>query len=644
MRYVTVIPWALGALFMTGAAEAEPLFDLSGRVALLDGAVPSGVHATVGLDLDRDGTLNSFELVNIDIGDDGSYAVSYTPDPTKVDFEFIAFVTQLAANYEQNGFDAVLEDGPLPVVVKLEREGYSTVVKRFTTLSQAPTLNVVMAPLATIGCTLGVCSAGDGSVSIQGFPGGTGIDRAFASAYDPGLDTRLFPGAFTDTSSNLLVSSGFTQINLHDANGNKVTSLSSPVTVRFRANPASYATLRDLSPGSSGIEVPMYSFDEDVADWVAEANGELVDADGVRIAEDELDAIHDGSYQDPVYISFLTRHFSTFNCDAPITRRACVKGRIVTDVGDAIANVQVAVSGVSYTGSAGTVVTGVDGYFASDLMKSELSSEDVDNNGKQGETFRAQVAIDGALGVYVGASFDTPTVQGTIGRTTSCRPADCDCVDIGDIVPQFELPRACTITVRATYSGRSTIGSGGPLAEGDAVVGATLSGQLTGSLGSGPANAAACAGEPCGAAAADASGQATFVVPVLGDEPHIQVKASYQTKVDGTLHWYDASATVQGCASGDAELSGSVDLELTHMALDGLGDFIGSLGSGPSSGGTGGGGGLFDDPLGRDDPAAAPSCGCRTAGSSSPSGFPALFISLAAVGALGWRRRGAPTA
>src|SRR5215831_21018652 len=89
-----------GLFAVSGGASAKPLLDLSGRVALLDGEVPGGVHVTLGLDLDRDGKLNSFELVEADVADDGSYAVSYTPDPTKVDLKFLQFVTRLAADYQ----------------------------------------------------------------------------------------------------------------------------------------------------------------------------------------------------------------------------------------------------------------------------------------------------------------------------------------------------------------------------------------------------------------------------------------------------------------------------------------------------------------------------------------------------------------
>jgi MYXO-CTERM domain-containing protein len=638
MRTFGFIPWVVGGLFVVGNAGAEPLLDVAGKVALLDGAAPEGAKATLGMDLDRDGTLNSFEQVEADVAADGSYAISYTPDPSDVDLDFLVFVTGLLADYEARGFEAVLEDGPLPIVLKVEREGYSTVIKRFTTVSQTPTLDAILAPLASIGCADGRCAASDGNVELEGFPGGTGIDRAYASAYDPAKDTRYFPGSFTDTRANLLISSGFTEINLHASNGSKVTNLSSPVSVRFRADENSWANLRDLRADSGAIEVPMYSFDEGRADWVTEPSGALESEDGNRIPEADFASIQDGTYPDPVFVAFETKHFSTFNCDAPVKERGCVMGCLVAE-GQALANVQVNASGVTYTGSAGAVITGADGCFATDLMKSELSGEDVDANGKRGETFQAQLTASAAVGVFVGAPFDTPTVQGSVSASASgsvtCRAPACDCVDLGDIEVTFETPRACSITVNVTYSGRSVIGSGGPLDAGDAMAGASLKGQLTGALG-GPADASVCGGEPCGYATLDEKGSATFVVPVIGDEPHVELNASLSTSVDGVYHYYDGSITVNGCSRDEDALAADVDLETTHTSLGDLGGFIESLGSGPpGGGGTGSGGsgpfgGTFNDDS-TEDPIGGPGCGCRLTPASSPASSTSAVLGALAL-------------
>jgi len=634
-RLAWALPFVFAGLSLTARADAKPLLDVSGRVALLDGVVPSGVRVTLGLDLDRDGTLNSFELVEATVGADGSYDVNYTPEPSKVDFEFVKFVAALAIDYEARGFEAVLDDGPLPIIVRFEREGYSTIVKRFTTLSDLPSFDIVLAPLAPIACAGLDCMAPDGSVHISGFPGGTGIQRAYTRRYDPSLDRAKFPGSFTDSAQNLLISSGFTEVDLRDASGKHVSRLSSPVNVRFETDPTSWPNLRDLSADSGRIEVPMYSFDDTRGEWVSEPRGELQDGDGGPIDEADFSSIQDGSYPDPVFVSFETSHFSTFNCDAPNSRRGCVQGRLVTVEGEAVVGVQVSVEGVNYTGSAGAVFTGTDGAFASDLMKSELPNEDTDGNGKKGDTFQARVTASGAIGVFVGEAFDTPEQQGTTGGNKSCRPPACDCVDIGDVVGDFELPRACEITVHATFSGKNVAGSG-PLAKGDDLVDANVTGELAGGP-SLPLDDAICGGAPCGSGKADADGTTTFVVPVVGDSPQIQVHADWNVSKDGDVHYYTGSVTVAGCSRSQDALAADVEVKTDHASLGDLGDVIKSLGAGPPP--------PSDSPipsLGLDAPKApqAPHCACRQATAGTAARGPAIGLVAGLLGLAFARRSG----
>ena len=213
-----------------------------------------------------------------------------------------------------------------------------------------------------------------------------------------------------------------------------------------------------------------------------EADGELQFEDGSPVPEESLADIHAGNFDEQIFVAFETDHFSSFNCDAPVQERACVKGRLVGAEGDSLAGIQVSVSGESYTGAAGTVITGADGYFASDVMKSEVPNEDVDRNGKRGEIFTARVTAQSATGTFVGTVFNTPQVRGSVqvNGQPICQPKSCNCMDLGDVVTEFEEPRLCEITVQATFSGKNIVGSDGPLEEGEAVTGAQVRGSVTG--------------------------------------------------------------------------------------------------------------------------------------------------------------------
>jgi MYXO-CTERM domain-containing protein len=606
---------ALGA--GSGTAQAETLFSFSGQVALADGVAPDGVKVKLQVDLDRNGRLDSFETLSANVASDGSYTLKYALDPKDVDLKFLTFVSGVIADYQARGFDSLLDDGPLPVILSFQREGYGTVVKRLNTLFQSPSLDVTLAPLADVQCFDGACLSPDGGVRLSDFPGGTKIARAYADAYDPSQETSRFPGLFSDRANNLLVSSGFAEINLYQEDGSAVHQVSSAVTTRFEAKRASWSTLPDLEPNSGRIELPMYSFDQASGEWVPEGDGELQFADGRVVPEDDLEAIHGGSYDKQVFVSFSTKHFSTFNCDAPISVRACVKGTVVAKAtGKALAGVTVSIDGVSYTGSAGAIITGADGAYASDVRKSELPDEDLDRNGQKGEALMAHVVASGS-GVFVADAFETPSEQGSVGQVSrpSCKPAACDCLDLGEIEVEFEEPRLCELTVESLFSGLNVVGGDGPLAAGDAVVGATLRGSLVGGVQLPQAAvAAACDGAGCGPVVVPESGSATLVVPVVGDAPQIQLDASLNVTVDGSLHYYSGSLVVDACARGESRVPDS-SLSLDHSELTGLGDFITSLGAAvknPVGNGSGGGASSPKKPFG-------PGCGCNLAGEATPN-------------------------
>lgn len=585
-----LLGWLVGGLGLLGArpAAAETLLSFSGQVALADGAVPEDVHILLQADLDRNGELQSFETVSATTEADGRYVVQYDLDPRDVDLELLELVTRIVKDFQERGFDALLDTGPLPVVMSFEREGYGTVVRRLNTSFQSPNLDVVLTPLADVQCSGSDCLSANGAVRFGDFPGGTGIARAFAAAYDPSRQTTRFPGVFADRDNALLVSSGFAEINLYDESGTPLHQLSRSVKTRFAAQRESWATLPDLQPNTGRIELPMYSFDRASGEWVPEANGELTFADGQTVSEDDLAAIHDGSFTRDVFVSFETSHFSTFNCDAPIQQRACVKGRIVDKAtGKALPGVSVSVDGVSYTGTAGTLVTGTDGAFAADVRKSELVSEDVDRNGQRGERLQARVTAN-AGGIYMSEAFETPTRQSSVGPASrpSCKPADCDCLDLGNIAVEFEAPRLCEVTLEPRFSGRHIVGSGGPLAAGDAVVGANVRGELVGNLPLPQAAVAAiCEGGTCGPVVAPESGLVTFAVPVAGDAPMIRVEATFKLSDGSDFHYYIGSRVFAGCARGEDQAPEEGAVELDHSAVTGLGDYIASLGTGA----------LFDD-------------------------------------------------
>ena len=639
--------WTLFAIVLvlssSRIARAAPLLDIRGQLTLADGALPTGATAKLQVDLDRNGKFDKFETLSAKVGDDGNYSLAYELDPTKVDLEFVTFVAKIVADFKVRGLDALISDGPLPIFVSFERTGYATVTRRLSSLLTNASLDVVLAPLAEINCSDGTCMTPGGTVRLQGFGPGTGITRAFAQAFDPSLDTDQFPGTFSDREDNLLISSGFAEINVFDKQGKPITSMTSPVSARFELQRASWATVPDLTPDSGIVELPMYSFDRVSGEWIREGNGELQLEDGTPVPENVLSAIREGSFEQSVFVSFMTKHFSTFNCDEPRKARACVKGRLIDDQGGAMQGVTVTLDGQSYTGNAGSMVTGADGYFAGDVMRSEQADQDLDNNGHKGDVFRARVRVTGSLGVFTGAAFDTPSVESSVnakpGSRTSCKPQQCDCTDLGDVVAVFERPRLCEARFRVTFGGSELTSDDGPLASGDALQGAQVHAQLVGGLNASQASLRAlCADRDCGFGTTDADGRVTLTVPVIGDEPQLQVSADLDIMQAESSDHYSGRLTIEGCGVGSATLEVETQLETSHTSLRGLGAFIAALGAKPTRTAADGGTARPASPL---------RCGgCRTLGARRNTSAPVLvgLCALAVfthVRASRRRRRGA---
>jgi hypothetical protein len=581
-RFASVTPLVLFVCFAPGVARADNILNIAGRAGLSNGEPPTGIKVTLQVDLDRNGVFDSFETVGATADAMGNYNISYSLDPSSVDLKFVTFVVDLLAKYRSGGFDALLGSGPMPMAVTFEREGYSTITKRLGTMLSAPSFDAMLAPLAKVGCSTTGCRSADGNVLLSGFPGGTGITHAYSKAYDPRNDGSKFAGLFADSNSNLLISSGFTEIDLRDSGGNKVHTLSSPVAVRYRLDPSSWSSIVDLAPGTGKVEVPMYSFDEGGSQWVSEANGELQTADGKTLDESSLPAIKSRTFPGDVFVSFKTPHFSSWNVDRPLKTHTCVKGRLVDQTGSALPGLRVYAEGTSYTGTTASLTTGVDGFFVFELMKSELPGEDIYGDGKPGETALARLQVTGNGGVFTSAEFATPTAQASIGSygMPACKPADCGCVQLPDTQVTVETPRACTVSIVTTYSGKSSSGASA-VATGAAIVGASITGELTGSnpgfVGS---SDAICQGQSCNSGTSDATGSATFVVPVVGTAPQIKLSATLEQQAGTDFHYYTGSLIVDGCAAGQATVAATVQLQLDHAQLSAMASFIAALGQG----------------------------------------------------------------
>jgi len=325
------------------------------------------------------------------------------------------------------------------VVVGFQADGFAPLFRTFSAEDDSDLLlNVALRSTETLTCSGPRCSLQGDKLSIEGLPDDvTGTARVF----NPVTETDAFPGGFSDREGNLLVSGVFAAVDLEDSGGNPVNELASDAVLRMQIPRDTWSIIRDIQPGNGRIDVPLYAFDEVLGTWVREGEAVLEDGNGTLLPESALAQIHSGTLSGVIVARSTVRHFSYWNVDWPVESHACVSGTVTDAGGNPAGGATVLVRGVTYTGAADPAAVGPDGRFCVEVMRSEGSGEDVDQDGVSGETQRIRVRVSFKGKLYDLGDFDAPQAQGTCGGG--------GCTDIGALrlTPERELSAAlCTIT------------------------------------------------------------------------------------------------------------------------------------------------------------------------------------------------------
>lgn len=342
------------------------------------------VEVRASVDRNGDGVIAADEAVAVQSGTDGAYA--------------------LVVNVKTGD----------PVVLRFTSSGLATV---YRTVKGAPQGNMVVSAtlkeLETLQCTGASCTARSG-LAMTGLPDGT---TGSARVFNPVSESAAFPGDFNDSSGNLLQSGVFASFDLKDKAGNPVDKLAKAATLKMRMPRDTWPLVKDISPGTDRIEVPLYTFDEAKGTWVREGQGHLEDADGNVIGEGSLASIKGGTWDKAVFVAGDVAHFSSWNCDWPVESH----GRLGGTLGECwwngerkpCAGATVSVSGATYTGTSTPVTVGSDGSFRVDVMRSEAPGEDLDGDGVTGEETKVTVRVVWEGRVYDLGTCTLPPTQAT---------------------------------------------------------------------------------------------------------------------------------------------------------------------------------------------------------------------------------------
>jgi hypothetical protein len=377
----------------TGGGSGADQLTFSGRAMLANDAggslsqpsPDSGITVTVSSDIDASGSIDSTERASGTTDSDGNFSITA---PVEVG-------TRATVSFEEDGYATQL------------------VTVDIGSLNDVSGVDATLSKLRTLQDTGDRWQDSGNTVSVSNIE----IDSGSARAFNPVTESDRFPGEFTDSQGNMLLSGVFAAFDLRDSQGRAVRAVSdsNPATVRMKIPRDTWGLLKDVDTSTPEIEVPMYYFDEETGEWVSDGTGTLEDGEGTAIDAVTLATITSTppTYTGSVYAKSQATHFSYWNVDYPVEDHACVSGTITATNGDPVAGARVSVAGLSYTGTSSTIITDADGHFCVDVMRNEDTGEDLDGDGMTGEIQELSLTVRSSSKMYRLASFALEDGQGT---------------------------------------------------------------------------------------------------------------------------------------------------------------------------------------------------------------------------------------
>jgi len=213
------------------------------------------------------------------------------------------------------------------------------------------------------------------------------------SDVDNGNEIFAAPGDFTAVNGigedKVLESFGMVQVNMMTPTGEELQLGNSPSLVRLPVQSLGIAP-------TVGDEIPAWSYDETLGKWVEETVGTVTEFDGELVWE------------------FEAPHFSTWNCDRPISTHGCLTGVVTDSQSTPRSGATVRAVGITYI-STTTARTDQDGSFCLEV--------------KNGETVWAEISYS-----IAGQTATQRTDPVTISPgQASCSLGESTCNDLGTI-------------------------------------------------------------------------------------------------------------------------------------------------------------------------------------------------------------------
>jgi hypothetical protein len=320
------------------------------------------------------------------------------------------------------------------LLVTFEQAGAAKLARTFRIYSSTPvTASATMRPLTSLSCdTAGGCQLDSGKLTVGNLdPGTSGKARVF----NPATEITAFPGSFSDSAGNLLISGVFSALEMKTPAGAALTVMpmrmntataavqQSAADLKMEVPKETWPSVRDMTPsGDNVIVVPLYAFNETTGEWQYQSDGELVDSSGATIPPSQLAAIRAQTFTGPIFARGQVTHFSWWNVDWPVQTHGCITGRILDAAGRPAVGAVVTVSLASpnHNGTSQPVTVGADGKFCLESLRSEAPGEDVDGDGVPGEIHKVVVRVTYGGALYDLGVHEMPSANGTCGASGAC--------------------------------------------------------------------------------------------------------------------------------------------------------------------------------------------------------------------------------
>ncbi|MBH22901.1 MAG: hypothetical protein CMH57_00310 [Myxococcales bacterium] len=320
------------------------------------------------------------------------------------------------------------------VVLSASAPGTSRVHRTFNARQGAVTTwQITLRDQEALTCEDARCELPSGAIALEGVPDGISAQGWTLGAPSP---SDALPSDSIDRSGNLLLPGVIAELTWLDAEGVRVAELEAPAMAWIRLPQSVWGRVSDIEPGNDQIDVPLYHLDPNSGRWVRQGDGMLVNVFGESIQPGDLGSLT-SNYPGEVFVQAAIARGGIWSVQWVLETRSCIQGVLLAD-GAPVEGAFVRVQGLSYDGRSAPALTDAQGSFCVETLRSEMTGEDLNGNGDEGEAYR--VRLQGSLG---GAVYDLGEHE---VRSDESACGEGGCLSLGEVALDSPLEaESCTV-------------------------------------------------------------------------------------------------------------------------------------------------------------------------------------------------------